>query len=133
MKSTPNYKAYNGDYYCIEFYFDEMGRSQAREYMTENLTSEEIRRFMQLLVMIGDLGQIRNKEKFRNEGDKIYAFKPRPHRFLCFFVEGRKIIITNAFTKRQQKLPLGEKDKALKCMQDYQLRVKKGMYYGTES
>jgi len=88
---------------------------------------------MQLLVMIGDMGQIRNKEKFRNEDDKIYAFKPKPHRFLCFFVEGRKIIITNAFTKNQQKLPSGEKSKALKCMQDYQDRIKKGTYYGTES
>lgn len=78
-------------------------------------------------MMIGDLGQIRNKEKFRNEGDKIYAFKPQPHRFLCFFFEGRKIIM-----KKQQKLPSGEKERALRCMQDYQERVKKGIYYGSE-
>jgi len=39
MKSALHYKAYEGDYYCIEFYFDEKGRSQAGDYMTESLTS----------------------------------------------------------------------------------------------
>lgn len=133
MKSAPeNYKAYDGDFYRIEFYYDEEGYSQAREYMTESLTADDVRKFAQLLVMIGDLGQIRNKEKFRNEGDKIYAFKPHPHRFLCFFGEGGRIIITNGFTRKQQKLPISEKDRALKCREDYQNRMKNRTYYGKE-
>ncbi len=40
------------------------------------------------------------------------------------------MIITNAFTKKQDKLPADEKSKALKRKDDYEQRVKKGRYYG---
>ena len=79
--------------------------------------------------MIGDTGKIRDERKFRNEGDKVYAFKPQPHRFLSFFVEDKKIIVTNAFWKKQDKLPKGEKERALRCMESYNKRVKEGKYY----
>jgi hypothetical protein len=81
---------------------------------------------------MGDIGKIRNETKFRNEGDKIFAFKPQPHRFLSFFVEGRKIIVTNAFWKKQDKLPPSEKDRALNCMNSYKQRIKEGSYYEKE-
>jgi phage-related protein len=44
-------------------------------------------------------------------------------------VEGRKIIVTKAFWKKQDKLPQREKDRALNCMKSYKERVKKGTYY----
>ena len=44
-----------------------------------------------------------------------------------------KIIVTNAFMKKQQKLPEAEKNRALKCKQDYENRIKKGAYYEKES
>ena len=84
---------------------------------------------LKLFKMMGDIGKIRDETKFRNEGDKIYAFKPQPHRFLSFFVEGKKIIVTNAFWKKQDKLPPGEKHRALDCMKSYRERVKGGTYY----
>ena len=40
-----------------------------------------------------------------------------------------KIIITNAFQKKSEKLPKGEKRKALEYRKDYMNRVKKGFYY----
>jgi hypothetical protein len=82
--------------------------------------------------MMGDTGKIRDESKFRNEGDKVYAFKPQPHRFLSFFVEGKKIIVTNAFWKKQDKLRKGEKERALRCMESYKTRVKEGKYYEEE-
>jgi hypothetical protein len=48
---------------------------------------------------MGDLGKIFDITKFRNEGDQIFAFKPQPDRYLCFFVVGKKILITNGFEK----------------------------------
>ena len=127
----PDYIAYQGDEYRIEFYYDENGKSQSRDYMMEKFIGADAKKFQHLLVVMGDTGKIRNKEKFRNEGDKIYAFKPQPHRFLCFFFKGEKIIITNAFMKKQQKLPASEKSRALKFKQDYESRIKKGTYYET--
>lgn len=128
MVEMPNYIAYQGDVYQIEFYFDDKGQSQPRDYL-ENMAASDVKKLAHLLQLMGDVGTIRNKEKFRNEGDKIYAFKPQPHRFLCFFVSGKKIIITNAFMKKQQKLPSAEKERALEKKIDYEARCKKGTYY----
>jgi len=132
MEEEPDYIAYEGDMYRIEFYYDDKGKSQSQAYMLEKFSGVDAKKFQHLLKMMGDMGKIRNKEKFRNEGDKVYAFKPQPHRFLCFFFDGKKIIITNAFMKKQQKLPETEKAKALKCKKDYENRIKKGSYYEEE-
>lgn len=78
---------------------------------------------------MGNMGQIRNKTKFRSEGHKIFAFKPQPHRFLCFFYMGKKIIVTNAFYKKTDKLPENEKERAIKSKNDYEVRIKRGEYY----
>ena len=42
---------------------------------------------------------------------------------------GKKIIITNALEKKCQKLPPDEKERAEKCREDYENRVKGGTYY----
>ena len=78
---------------------------------------------------MGEAGEIKDKTKFMYEGDKIYAFKPQPDRFLCFFFSDKKIILTNAFRKKQQKLPENEKNKALKSKNDYVIRLQRGDYY----
>ena len=53
----------------------------------------------------------------------------QPYRFLCFFFEGQKIIVTNGFHKKTDKLPQNEKERALKLKKDYEDRVKRGNYY----
>lgn len=89
---------------------------------------EQVKLF-ELFKLMGNPGAIKNKTKFRNEHDKIYAFKPQLHRFLCFFFEGQKIIVTNGFHKKTDQLPQKEKDRALKIKRDYEARVKRGDYY----
>ena len=82
--------------------------------------------------MMADFGKIFDKTKFRNEGGQIYAFKPQPDRFLCFFYIGKKRIITNAFEKKTNKLPLQENQKSLQYKQNYERRIANGEYYGNE-
>lgn len=120
--------AYEGEAYTIEWYFDDKKHSDGLEYYNSLDKSEKIQ-LLKLLKRMGDNGEIKDKTKFRNEGDKIYAFKPQPERFLCFFYEGKKIIITNGFCKKQQKLPTNEKDKAINSRNDYISRVERGKYY----
>jgi phage-related protein len=79
---------------------------------------------------MGDVGKIFNRQKFNSEGDGIYAFKPQPDRFLCFFFTGKRIIVTNGFRKKSQKLPTREKEKAQRAYREYTGRVKSGDYYG---
>lgn len=125
------YIAYKGQEFTIEWYYSPKGQSQALQYYQELDVSDRIK-VLKLFKLMGDIGKIRDETKFRNEGDKIYAFKPQPHRFLSFFVEGKKIIVTNAFWKKQDKLPQGEKTKAVSDMKSYKQRVNEGTYYEEE-
>jgi hypothetical protein len=120
--------AYEGEKFTIEWPFNTKGSSVALEYF-ETLTDDEQISVLSLFEIMGKFGELKNKTKFRYEDDKIYAFKPQPHRFLCFFFKGHKIIVTNAFHKKSDKLPKNEKVRAMKFKEDYELRIKRGDYY----
>ena len=69
------------------------------------MENEELqRKFLVLAKKIGDTGKIFDKTKFRHEDDGIYAFKPQPDRYLSFFIDEKKIIVTNGFRKKTEKL-----------------------------
>lgn len=112
---------YEGQFHRAEWYYDENGYSQAYEYFLKTNANQK-RKFLILVKKISDFGMIYDKTKFRNEGDGIYAFKPQPDRYLCFFFDEKKIIVTNAFMKKTDKLPVREKDKALKIRHEYKRR-----------
>lgn len=121
--------AHHGDEFTIEWYFDDRGKSQALDYF-EKLTVDRKKKFVHLLYLLGAIGKIFNIGKFRYEGNQIYAIKPSSDRFMCFFFEGSKIIITNAYEKKSAKMPPSEKQRALKAKNDYVQRCRKGTYYG---
>lgn len=115
---------YSGECFTLVWYYDKAGKSQAYEFFLE-LDDDRKRKFLILVKRMGDFGKIFDKTKFRNEGDQIFAFKPQPDRFLCFFYTGKKIIVTNGFTKKSQKIPPGEKEKSLSFKKDFEERQKK--------
>ncbi len=117
-------KIYIGEAFTLEWYFDSKGESQPFEYFLEQEDAQK-RKFLILVKRMGDSGKIMDKSKFRSEGDEIYAFKPQPDRYLCFFYSGKKIVVTNAFTKKSMKLPRREKQKCLSCKEDYEKRIQK--------
>jgi hypothetical protein len=120
--------AYAGKKYLIEWYFNDNEKSESFTYYA-SLSLDRQKKFAYLLGMMGDQGKIFNEEKFRYEGDQIYVFKPSPDRFFCFFFDGSKIIVTNAYEKKSAKMPAKEKEKALKAKVNYTKKVKEGSYY----
>ena len=128
MNKPYEYIVYEGNAFVIEWYFDSSHKSEALEYYNALNANDRIQ-LLKLVKRMGDVGEIKDITKFRNEGDKIYAFKPQPNRFLCFFNEGKKIIITNGFRKKQTKLPVNEKNNALNKREEYLNRVQSGDYY----
>jgi phage-related protein len=109
---------YTGEKFTLEWYYDKKGKSPAFDYFLE-MSREQRRKFFALVKKMGDTGKILDITKFRNEGDGIYAFKPQPDRYLSFFTYNRKIIVTNGFKKKTEKLPKNEKELAMKYRQDY--------------
>lgn len=128
-KPAKEYLAYQGDKFSIEWYHTEAGNSPALDFFNWKLGPKDKAKLFLLFERLANHGKIYDKHKFRNEGNGIYAFKPIPFRFLCFFFKDGKIIITNAFEKRQQKLPTQEKKKALAAMGSYESRIQNGTYY----
>lgn len=123
-----SYIVHQGEKFTIEWYYDEEGSCEARDYYDE-LPIEQKRKFDFLIRSMAERGVIHSTQKFRYEGDQIYAFKLQPDRFLCFFFKGSKIVITNAFEKKTDKLPKREKERALKYKDNYAQRVQGGLYY----
>ena len=128
QKKQREYIAFEGGKFTIEWYFACNGKSIALDYF-ESLNDNAQMKTLGLFELIGNTGEIKNATKFNYEDDKIYAFKPQPHRYLCFFFKGHKIIVTNAFHKKTDKLPANEKDRALKFKYDYEDRIMRGNYY----
>ncbi len=126
--SFKEYVAYRGTEFSIEWYFDNSGKSQAFSYF-ESMGDKQQDKLLYLIKRLGDHGEIKDITKFRHEDEQIYAFKPKPDRFLCFFFKGGKVVITNAFVKKRDKLPAKEKAKAVQCREDYEKRLKEGTYY----
>jgi len=114
---------YVGERFTIEWYYNEKGYSEAFEYFLHTSNVQK-RKFFILVKRMAEFGKISDITKFRNEGNDIFAFKPQPDRYLAFFIKGKKIIITNGFIKKTEKLSKNEKDKAIKHRTDYLNRFK---------
>ncbi|MGV7927917.1 MAG: type II toxin-antitoxin system RelE/ParE family toxin [Spirochaetota bacterium] len=120
---------YIGNYFIIEWYYNEKGDSQAYEYFL-TLSDAQKRKLFLLVKRIGDYGKIHDITKFRYEGDNIFALKPQPDRFLSFFVKDKKLIITSGYKKKSKKLPIKEMENAIYCRTQYYKRLAEGTYYG---
>ena len=120
--------AYEGSEFTIEWYFNEQDKSIALKYYN-GLALSRKKKLVHLFYELGDLGKIYNKKKFRHEGHQIYAIKASKDRFLCFFFDGSKIILTNAYEKKSKKMPQREKTKALNTRKAYKKRCNEGTYY----
>ena len=122
---------YIGERFTLEWYYDINGESVVYDYFKES-TEELQDKFLILVKKMGDFGKIFDKTKFRNEGDGIFAFKPQPDRYLSFFTDDKKIIVTNGFMKKTDKLPINEKKLAIKYRQDYFERKTGGKNNGND-
>jgi len=125
---TKEFVAHQGSEVTIEWYFNDLGKGSALKHF-EKLPNNRKQKIIQLWRILGGGVRRLNKEKFRHEGHQVYAMKASQDRFLCFFFDGSKIIITNAYEKKSAKMPLREKTKALDARKDYKTRCKKGTYY----
>ena len=128
-----DYIFYQGDKFQVEFYFTEIGKMPAKEYF-ENENIDIQVKLAALVKYIADYGRLFDKTKFRivDSKDKIFEFKPRAHRFFSFFYKEKKIILTNAYVKKSQKVGKTHLERAKKFKKSYIARLKGGTYYEKE-
>lgn len=129
---------YQGKYLTAEFYKDIKDKIPALDYYN-TLTKKERAEFFALLRRLTDrpYGEFLPETKYRAEDkeNSIYALKFSKNRYLNFTTTHKKIIITNGFRKKIQKLGKREKKSlefAVNARLDYLKRVKEGRYYEKE-
>ena len=124
------YIFYQGEKFQVEFYFTETGEMPAKEYFEKESPGMQLK-LAALVKRIADHGRLFDKTKFRIVDSKkhIFEFKPVEHRFFSFFYEGKRIIITNAYRKKSQKVSKRDLEKARILKKTYIDRLKEGVYY----
>lgn len=90
--------AYKGSALTVEWFFNENGKSDSFDFF-ESLSASQKRKTLMLFKRIGDFGKISDITKFRNEGNKIFAFKPQPDRFMSFSIRGKRLLLQTAFVR----------------------------------
>jgi hypothetical protein len=79
----------------------------------EELDRQDKAKLNALFRMLGDQGEIRNKEKFKKiEGTEFFEFKSFQIRMPCFFLPGNLVVITHGFRKKKDKAPPAEVERA---------------------
>jgi len=112
------------------FYQAKTGKIPAKEYLEKESLDIQVK-LSALVKYIADHGRLFDITKFRkvDSKDNIFEFKPVNHRFFSFFYKGKKIIITNAYIKKSQKVSKGDLEKARNMKKAYADRIKGGIYY----
>ncbi len=129
------YVFYRGKVFSVEWYFTAEGESKARGYY-QGLSQEEKDRLSYIVKYIADnpIGTRLPKTLYNLESsdNKIYAFKPKDHRFFNFMVAGKRIIILGAYRKHSQQMTkkdLNLLQSAVDAKHDYLKRTGEGTYY----
>ncbi|MGA1825456.1 MAG: type II toxin-antitoxin system RelE/ParE family toxin [bacterium] len=104
----------------------------AKEFLESIPSDKVIVKLAAFVKLIAEEGTLYDEQKFRivDRKEKIYEFKPARYRFFNFFYTGRKIIITNGYVKKSQKVDKRELKRAIRLKKYYIQRVTEGKYYG---
>ncbi len=104
----------------LEFYVSLAGEVPAEEWL-ESQSEVKQQKFAALFAWMADQGKIWNERKFKHltGSDQIFEFKADEGRVLCFFVVGKRLILTHGFSKKGDKTPKGEIARAEAIKKDF--------------
>lgn len=102
--------------YTIYFYIDEKGRKPVMEYI-ESISLKEQKKILGFIDLLKQSGGYLDEPYSKHIKDKVRElridfFKNR-HRIMYFTFTGERIILLSAFTKKTEKTPQKEIDKAI--------------------
>ncbi len=117
---------YRGDSFQAEYAQTTGGSLPALDYV-ESLKDRERAAVLALVKRLCDAGQIRNREQFKKvEGSAFFEFKKFQIRVICYFREGRRVVLTHGFTKKSEKLDKAEIGRAYRIQREYEDILTKG-------
>lgn len=127
MAKTPTVKlVYEVAALRIEFYVAESGEVPAEAWLESQVVARQ-QKFAALFAWIGDQGKIWNERKFKHlaGSEQIFEFKSDDGRVLCFFFVGKRLVLTHGFSKKSDRTPKGEIERAQEIKKDFFERERK--------
>ncbi len=110
----------------IDFYRKESGECPTEEYL-DSLNKKLRAKTLRSISILEEFGNELRHPISEPLGDGIFELRTIAGsditRILYFFLVGEKIILTHGFTKKTQKTPLREIEKAKKYHHDYMKRI----------
>ncbi len=108
--------------FSVEFYTKDNGEKPAREFLLK-LNTKMRAKMSGLIEVLEEKGNTLREPYSKAVDDGIFELRCKfgsdITRILYFFYDGRKIILTNGFVKKTQKMPSKELDMAKKYRKDY--------------
>lgn len=114
--------AYSGTRLRVVFAVCTDGSSPAKGFF-EQLAQSDQAKLLAMFRMLGETGQLRNREKFKKILGPLFEFKSFQIRMPCFF-DGSAVVITHGFVKKQNSIPNSEIEKAERIKQEDLARKK---------
>lgn len=105
-----------GSFGTIECAITENGSVPAKDFL-DSLDASSLRQLDTLFHRLADTGKIHNKEQFKKLSGRIYEFKRYQIRMGCFQIRNNWRL-THGFTKKDNKWPKRELDKAVRIMEE---------------
>lgn len=115
---------HEGEIFKIEAYTSESGKNLTIDWL-ESLSEQDQAKFATLFVRLADHGKIYNEQKFKHltGTDQLFEFKAGSGRVISFFFTGKVVILTHGFTKKSQKTPKKEIERAEKIKKEFERRM----------
>ncbi|MDO8461893.1 MAG: type II toxin-antitoxin system RelE/ParE family toxin [Deltaproteobacteria bacterium] len=101
----------------VSFYTTASGRSPVLDYI-HDLQKQERARLLEALHQIEQYGFDAMKTQFRQIEGKLWEIKVSAHRVFYVLVEREEMVLLHAYKKQGQRLPLKEREVAIKRMKE---------------
>lgn len=101
----------------VIFYTTVSGRSPVVDYI-DDLSKQERARLLEVLDQIEHCGFDAVRARFRQIEGKLWEIKISSHRVFYVLIEHEEMVLLHAYKKQGQKLPLKEREVAIKRMKE---------------
>lgn len=111
--------------YRIAFYKDRDGREPVKEFLAELAEKSDknsrvnLNKIRDYLKTLSEYGTRAGEPYVKHLDGDIWELRPLRNRILFFGFDGNRFILLSHFTKKTQKTPTREIDKAKRLMKDY--------------
>lgn len=92
--------AYVGQRFTIGYAKLKDGSVPAREFLAQQDPRWQAR-VLSLFQRLGDTGVIQNREHFKKVDNEFWEFKAFQVRMICYFLPGRRVVVTHGFVKKR--------------------------------